>query len=234
MLTLVAPPPPLSAPGQPDGAAAVLRAALTRGPLARSAISKVTGLSPAAVSRHAADLLAMGLVYEPDTPDGPPRPGRPRIPLDVDTSRHVAAGVHIAIPQLTYSLTDLRGRVVAMEQAPRRERPEQVLADIAEQLPRFLARRGRGRSVLGFGAVTGGWVDPEAGVLVENAALGWSDVPLRDRLQRATRLPIHVESHARALARAELLFGVAAEHGELVHLFVGNVVDAAIAAGARC
>ena len=229
-LALIATPAPPPVPDRPDGAAAVLRAALRRGPLARTTISRETGLSPAAVSRHAAELMALGLVYEPREPPSAPRPGRPRIPLDIDTGRHLAAGVHIAIPQLTFSLTDLRGRVVAQERAPRRATPTAVLQDIAALLPGFLRRHAGGRSVLGLGVVTGGWVDPESGVLVENSALGWRDVPLRQTLRSATRLPIHVESHARALAQAELLFG-AGQQGDLVHLFVGNVVDAAIAAG---
>ncbi|MDH6108727.1 putative NBD/HSP70 family sugar kinase [Kitasatospora sp. MAP12-15] len=230
-LALIATPVPQAGPEQPDGAAAVLRAALHRGPLARSAISRETGLSPASVSRHAAELLALGLVHEPPPPARqPPRPGRPRVPLDIDTAHHLAAGVHIAAPRLTFSLTDLRGRVVAQEQGPRQAEAPDVLRDIARHLPGFLARHATGRSVLGLGVVTGGWVDPDAGTLVENAALGWRDVPLRAVLARRIRLPIHIDSHARALARAETLFG-AARHGDLVHLFVGNVVDAAIAAG---
>jgi len=229
-LALIATPAPPPAPDLPDGAAAVLRAALRRGPLARTAISRETGLSPAAVSRHTAELLALGLVYEPPAPQAPPRPGRPRVPLDIDTGYHLAVGVHIAIPQLTFSLTDLRGRVVAQEQAPRRDTPAGVLRDIAGHLPGLLRRHATGRSVLGLGVVTGGWVDPDSGTVVENSALGWRDVPVRRLLGSATRLPIHVDGHARALAQAELLFG-AARGGDLVHLFVGNAVDAAIAAG---
>ncbi|MBC3844228.1 ROK family protein [Streptacidiphilus sp. 4-A2] len=105
-----------------------------------------------------------------------------------------------------------------------------MLRDISAHLPGLLRRRAAGRSVLGLGVVTGGWVDPDSGTVVENSALGWRDVPVRRLLQSATRLPIHLEGHARALAQAELLFG-AARGGDLVHLFVGNAVDAAIAAG---
>ena len=229
-LALIATPTPPPTPDQPDGAAAVLRAALQRGPLARTAISRETGLSPAAVSRHTADLLALGLVYEPPARQSPPRPGRPRVPLDIDTGYHLAVGVHIAIPQLTFSLTDLRGQVVAQEQTARADSPAEVLRDIAAHLPGLLRRHAAGRSVLGLGVVTGGWVDPDFGTVVENSALGWRNVPVRRLLQSATRLPIHVEGHARALAQAELLFG-AAQGGDLVHLFVGNAVDAAIAVG---
>ncbi|MEY9843689.1 ROK family protein [Streptacidiphilus sp. MAP5-3] len=227
---IATPDPQPPAAERPDGAAAVLRAVLDQGPLARTAIAGETGLSAAAVSRHAADLLAMGLVRQPPEPAQPSRPGRPRIPLDIDTSHHFAAGVHIAVPQLTFSLTDLRGRVVASERVPREPHPGAVLRQAAGLLPGFVRRHARGGSVLGLGVVTGGWVDPGAGLLVENAALGWRDVPLRRALQRMVRLPVHVEGHARALARAELLFG-AGGNGVLVHLFVGNAVDAAIATG---
>jgi predicted NBD/HSP70 family sugar kinase len=227
---LIATPGGRPAADRPDGAAAVLRAVLHGGPLARTAIIRQTGLSAAAVSRHTAELLAMGLVWEPPEPPQRPRPGRPRIPLDIETSHHVAAGVHIAVPRLTFSLTDLRGRVIAQESVPRRSHHGTVLHDIAARLPGFLRRHAKGRSVLGLGVVTGGWVDPDAGILVENAALGWRDVPLRRALQPVVRLPVHVEGHARALAHAELLFG-AVGGGDLVHLFVGNAVDAAIATG---
>ncbi len=225
---LIATPGERPAADRPDGAAAVLRTVLNWGPLARTAIIRQTGLSAAVVSRHSAELLAMGLVWEPPEPSRRPRPGRPRIPLDIETSHHVAAGVHIAVPQLTFSLTDLRGRVLAQERVPRQPRQEAVLHDVAARLPGFLSRHTKGRSVLGLGVVTGGWVDPDAGVLVENSALGWRDVPLRRALQPTVGLPVHVEGHARALAHAELLFG-AVGGGDLVHLFVGNAVDAAIA-----
>ncbi|MEY9949866.1 ROK family protein [Kitasatospora sp. GAS1066B] len=236
-LALVAEPTPPPAADKPDGATAVLKVALDHGPVARAEISRATGLSPAAVSRHTTDLLALGLVREPPLPKAAPRPGRPRIPLDIDTGQHLAAGVHIAVRHLTFSLTDLRGRVVAQEQVARSTScgPSsdglQDLRAVAGRLPDFLRRHVGGRSVLGLGAVTGGWVDPDLGTVVENTALGWRDVPLRRALQQATRLPVHVESHARALARAEVLFG-AARSDDLVHLFVGNVVDAAIVAGA--
>ncbi|MFF4397346.1 ROK family transcriptional regulator [Streptomyces sp. NPDC001480] len=227
---LIATPGRRPVPDRLDGAAAVLRAVLHRGPLARTAIIRRTGLSAAAVSRHTAELLALGLVWQPPRPEQRPRPGRPRIPLDIDTSHHVVAGVHLAVPRLTFSLTDLRGRVIARERVPRQSEPGAVLHDLAVRLPGFLRRYTKGCSVLGLGVVTGGRVDPDAGVLVENAALGWRDVPLRRLLQPVVRLPVHVESHARALARAELLFGTVGG-GDLVHLSVGNAVDAAIATG---
>ncbi|GAA1963277.1 ROK family transcriptional regulator [Kitasatospora viridis] len=228
-LALVADPTPPPVADRPEGATAVLRTVLDHGPVGRGELSRRTGLSPAAVSRYSADLVTLGLVREAAADREPARPGRPRIPLEIDTARHLAAGVHIAGPWLTFALTDLCGRVVAHE---RIAKPAGADAPwVAARLPGFLRRHAGGRSVLGVGAVTGGWVDPVLGTVVENAAIGWRGVALRQELERTTWLPVHVEGHAHALAQAECLFG-AARGTDLVHLFVGNVVDAAIVAGA--
>jgi predicted NBD/HSP70 family sugar kinase len=109
--------------------------------------------------------------------------------------------------------------------------PEDVLATAADRLLRLHAERLPGHVPLGLGVAVGGWVDTEAGVLVEHASLGWHGIRVRDMLTARTGLPVRVDSHARALAGAEQLFGVAGHRESMVHLFVGNVVDAAIVTG---
>ncbi|MFJ8675342.1 ROK family protein [Streptomyces sp. NPDC093589] len=235
-------PPPLIAPTPPhpapeiravpgDGPGAVLRAVLRDGPLARTALARASGLSPAAVSRHTSELLGLGLLRERPPPAGPPRAGRPQMPVEVDTGFHAVCGAHIAMDQVTFTLLDLRGGVLAQERIRHRRAAPDVLGRIRTYLPDFLSRRSGRRSVLGLGVVTGGWVDSERGTVVEHALLGWRDVPVRRALAPVTRLPVHVDGHARALARAELLFGAGSGASDLVQLFVGNVVDAAIATG---
>ncbi len=231
---LVAPQPELtgSQPAAERGPSTVLRAALTHGPLGRSALARLTGLSPAAVSRHTAALIDLGLIAEAPRAAGrpaAPRAGRPEVPIDIDTGHHVVFGLHIAYEHLTFALLDLRGGVLAAERVPHGGTPAAVVERARSGGHAFLARHAAGRSVLGLGAVTGGWVDAEQGVVVENAALGWANMPLRAELASAFRLPVYLDGHARALARAELLFGASRDRADLVQLFVGNVVDCAIA-----
>lgn len=52
---------------------------------------------------------------------------------------------------------------------------------------------------------------------------------MRELLGARTGLPVHVDGHARALVNAERLFGRARGSRSVLHLFVGNVVDAAFA-----
>lgn len=210
-------------------AVTVLRSVLDNGPVARSTIARITGLSAAAVTRQYAELAGLGLVREVDTRIPRVSVGRPHVPVDIDVDRHVVCGIHIAFAHTTVALVDLRGRVLAEEREPHGDTaPEAVLSRAADRVPDFLARHAANRRPLGVGVATGGWVDPDRGVIVQHSQLGWRDVAARDLLRRRLGLPIHVESHSRALARAEQLFGDTRSRTSMVHLFIGNVVDAAI------
>ncbi|MFD3717722.1 ROK family protein [Streptomyces sp. NPDC058674] len=212
-----------------DNASAVLRTVLAHGPVARGGIARLSGLSPAAVSRQTTGLLRTGLLRElPGPADGV---GRPRIPLDLHTGAvggPVAAGLHIGVPLSTFGLVDLRGRLLARHAFPHRDpRSPGLPRDIAAQLSRFLGEFGTGRPLLGVGAALGGWVRPGDGTVVRHEALGWRDRPLAAELSEALGLPVSVDNHARAVAHAEILLGRPEARRSLVHLFIGNVVDAA-------
>jgi predicted NBD/HSP70 family sugar kinase len=207
-----------------------MRAALDHGPVARSTVARIAGLSPAAVSRQCADLIRGRLLRE--IPGPHPPAGRPHIPLDIDTEQTVVCGAHIALRHTTLAALDLRGQVLARERIPHpaARDPGEVLRQLAAAIPPFLAAAAPPR-VLGVGVAAGGWVDSGAGVIADHPLLGWHDVHVRDQLEQLTGLPVRVDGHARAMVRAEELFGDQRARSSAVHLFAGNVVDAAFAVG---
>ncbi|MEU5344978.1 ROK family transcriptional regulator [Streptomyces sp. NPDC020766] len=224
-------------------ASAILRSVLAHGPVARSTVARLTGLSPASVTDHCNRLTALGLIQEAATLRRSNGVGRPHVPVDLDDSRFVVGGVHVAVPYTTVALLDLRGRVVAERRLDHGEEggdsdrqapppaPARVLADAAAGLRALLAG-APDRVPLGVGVATGGWVDRDSGTIVEHPLLGWRDVRAREVIHAHTGLPVHVDGHARALVNGERLFGRTADTGggrSLLHLFVGNVVDAAFA-----
>ncbi|MFG3204767.1 ROK family protein [Streptomyces sp. NPDC048192] len=226
-----APPVPRAADSdrRRTSARVVLRTVLEHGPVARSTIARLTGLSPASVTEHCARLAGLGLIRESAVPRRSGGVGRPHVPVDLDDGRFLVAGVHVAVPYTTVALLDLRGRVVARrELGHERTDPGWVLARAAEGLAGLLAGVP-GRRPLGVGVAVGGWVDRETGTVVEHELLGWREVPVRELLGARTGLPVHVDGHARALVNGERLFGRAGSGGSVLHLFVGNVVDAAFA-----
>ncbi|MFG2356158.1 ROK family protein [Streptomyces sp. NPDC048521] len=210
-------------------ASIVLRSVLEHGPVARSTIARLTGLSPASVTEHCARLADLGLIRESAAPRRSNGVGRPHVPVDLDDTRFLVAGVHVAVPYTTVALLDLRGRVVARRELKHeRTDPGWVLARAAEGLAGLFAAVP-GRRPLGVGVAVGGWVDRETGTVVEHELLGWREVPVRELLGARTGLPVHVDGHARALVHGERLFGRARGSRSVLHLFVGNVVDAAFA-----
>ncbi|GHG93159.1 ROK family transcriptional regulator [Streptomyces lanatus] len=213
-------------------ASVILRSVLAHGPVARSTIARLTGLSPASVTGHCADLTRLGLIREAAAPRPAKGVGRPHVPVDLNDSRLVVGGVHVAVPHTTVALLDLRGRVVAERELKHSGAtdPYGVLARAADGLAALLDT-APGSRPLGVGFAAGGWVDRDSGVVVEHPLLGWREVPVREVLGAHTGLPVHVDGHARALVNAERLFGRARGSGSVLHLFVGNVVDAAFATG---
>jgi predicted NBD/HSP70 family sugar kinase len=207
-----------------------MRAALDHGPVARSTIARIAGLSPAAVSRQCTELIRRDLLREMRGPHPPA--GRPHMPVDIDTEQAVVCGAHIALRHTTLAILDLRGQVLARVRIPHRAacQAELVLGELGAAIPSFVAA-ATGRRVLGIGVATGGWVDSGAGVIVGHPLLGWRDVRVRDQLEQLTGLPVRVDGHARAMVRAEELFGDRRARSSAVHLFAGNVVDAAFAVG---
>ncbi|MEV7070312.1 ROK family protein [Streptomyces sp. NPDC093990] len=231
----VAPPVPSLPPStsrRRSSASVVLRSVLEHGPVARSTIARLTGLSPASVTDYCSRFAELGLIRESETPRRSQGVGRPHVPVDLDQSRFVVGGIHVAVPYTTVALLDLRGRVVAVREL-RHEGADgadadAVLARAADALSALLARSPRLRC-LGVGFAAGGWVDRDSGTVVEHPLLGWHEVPVRELLGVRTGLPVHVDGHARALVNAERLFGRARGSRSVLHLFVGNVVDAAFA-----
>ncbi|WOX09693.1 ROK family protein [Streptomyces sp. N50] len=212
-------------------ASVILRSVLEHGPVARSTISRLTGLSPASVTDYCARFAQLGLIRESATPQRSKGVGRPHVPVDLDASRFVVGGVHVAVPYTTVALLDLRGRVVAERRIGHDgylTDPSRVLARAAEGLAALLAEAA-GATPLGVGVAAGGWVDRDSGTIVDHPLLGWRDVPVRELLGARTGLPVHVDGHARALVNGERLFGRARGSRSVLHLFVGNVVDAAFA-----
>ncbi|TJZ97877.1 ROK family transcriptional regulator [Actinacidiphila oryziradicis] len=235
-VTLPSPPAPAAVRRASDSArrrtsaSVILRSVLEHGPVARSTIARLTGLSPASVTDYCAQFVALGLIREAAVPRQSKGVGRPHVPVDLDASRFVVGGVHVAVPHTTVALLDLRGRVVVERRLSHGDgtEPGRVLANAADGLAALVAEAG-GRTPLGVGVAAGGWVDRDSGTIVEHALLGWRDVAVREVIGARTGLPVHVDGHARALVNGERLFGRVRGSRSMLHLFVGNVVDAAFA-----
>lgn len=210
----------------------VLRVILDHGPLPRSTIARLSGLSPASVTAHTAELLTAGLLTELPQTVTANGLGRPYVPLGLNVSVGVIAGVHLAVDCITVTLVDVRGTVLASVEIPHDGAdPEMIVTTAGDALAQMHAEQAAGRQLLGIGVASGGWIDRPAGLLVEHEVLGWRRVPLASLLENRFDVPVVADSHVRSLIRAEQLLGDPRARTSTLALFVGNVVEAAFAIG---
>lgn len=212
--------------------AAVLQSVRAHGPLSRSQIAADVGLSPTAVTKITYDLLRAGFINELSQPTSDAReqarePGRPRVPLTIDRSRHRFVGVHIGLRRITAGVVDLTGEVVALRaRAHGSASPDSVLAKARQMVQEVLKENGAG-SILGYGACAGGWVSPDHGIVHEFPGLPWHEVRFRDGLQLDGLPEPFIDNTVRALALAEARLGAAQGADEMLYVFTGNIMGCA-------
>ncbi|KUI10093.1 hypothetical protein AU190_24130 [Mycolicibacterium acapulense] len=187
-------------------AASVFSAARQRGPIARDAIARVTGLSIATVNRQVTALLEAGVLRERADLAVSGAIGRPRVPVEVNHEPYFTLGVHIGAKTTSIVSTDLFGRTLDVVETPTPRGPQgAALTSLAGSARRYLSRWHR-RRPLWVGVAAGGVVDSATGYL-DHPRLGWSDAPVGPVLAEAIGLPVSVASHVDAMAGAELLLG---------------------------
>ncbi|MDZ7885301.1 MAG: ROK family protein [Mycobacterium sp.] len=216
-------------------AASVFGAARGRGPIARDAIARVTGLSIATVNRQVTALLEAGVLRERADLAVSGAIGRPRVPVEVNHEPFLTLGLHIGARTTSIVAADLFGRTLDVVETPTpRGAQGAALAALAGSARRYLSRWHR-RRPLWVGVAAGGVVDSTSGYL-DHARLGWTQAPVGPVLAEALGLPVSVASHVDAMAGAELLLAgrrPRAQAGTSLYVYARETVGYALSIGGR-
>ncbi|MFF1797730.1 ROK family protein [Kitasatospora sp. NPDC058263] len=232
---------PASQQGMRRANLALVLGVIARAPRSRAEVAAESGLTRAAVSSLAEELIAARLVVEegPAAPSG--KVGRPGTALGLNPEGPAGLGAEIGVEHLGACVVDLRGEVRAwhrQEIRNRDRRPAAVMADLAELLRRAVVDAGLRPA--GLMLAVPGLVGDGDGVLQRAANLGWQDVPLAAELRPALRaagaqglaeLPVEAENEANLGGLAELWLGGAADH--FLHISAEAGVGSAIVVGGR-
>lgn len=212
---------------------AILREIVLSGPVTRAEIAARIGLTSAAVSRIARLLIDSGLVRElPGEPtDGPARPGRRVMPLDIDPGGGQVLGIGIASTFTTITLADIkRGFIAAAElELETLDDPDAVIRHVARESRRLIGAHIDDRSrLLGGLLMVAGQVDPLRGEVHGLPYDGWGSFPLRARFADFLDLPMTVRPMTDTLALAEMRFGEAKGRSNVFALLCGLTIGAAV------
>ncbi|MFF7639240.1 ROK family protein [Streptomyces canus] len=214
---------------------AALDLLLEHGPLSRTRIGKLTGLSKPTASQLLARLEASGLVLATGTSEG--RPGPNAQLYEVDPSAAYAAGLDVTPERILAAVADITGRTVGSYELPTPgRRPAQpVVRQVTDALDGAvkaagLARGDVHRLVIG----TPGAFDPGTGRLRYASHLpGWHTPTLLDELAAALPMPVEYENDVNLVAVAEQRLGAARGHEDFVLLWNEGGLGAALVLGGR-
>ncbi|MEV7858361.1 ROK family transcriptional regulator [Streptomyces hirsutus] len=217
---------------------AALDLLLEHGPLSRTRIGKLTGLSKPTASQLLARLEAAGLVLATGTTEGRPGPGAQL--YEVDPAAAYAAGLDVTPGLIRAAVADITGRTVGRyELATPGRRAGAGAAPVVQQVTDALdgavkaaglARADVRRLVIG----TPGAFDPGTGRLRYASHLpGWHSPTVLDELAAALPMPFAYENDVNLVALAEQRLGAARGHTDFVLLWNQEGLGAALVLGGR-
>lgn len=211
---------------------AALDLLVSQGPLTRTQIGELTGLSKPTASQLLARLEAAGLVRTTGNVTGRPGPSAQLYEIDPAVA-HIAA---LAVDQLgiTAAVADITGQVLGEERvdtdAVAEDAPNRTAQLVARAVDGALAKAGLGREEL-HGAVIGtpGALDPGTGRLRYAPHLpGWHSRALKEELAEVLGTPITIENDVNLAAVAEQHDGAAQDADDFVLVWADEGVGAAI------
>ena len=213
---------------------AALDLLLEHGPLSRTRLGELTGLSKPTASQLLSRLEAADLVVASGSSRGGPGP-RAQLYAVNPRAGHVAA-LDVTPARVRASVADITGHIVGEHElrTPRRPGPDAV-CDVMSTLDGVATAAGLGTTDLHHVAIgTPGAFDPHTRRLRYARHLpGWHDPGLLDRLGDAAGVPVQVENDVNLAAVAELESGRARGVDDFVLLWVDEGLGAAIVIGGR-
>jgi predicted NBD/HSP70 family sugar kinase len=212
---------------------AILNIIKTYGPIARTDIARLSGLSPAAVTGLTAELIEDGLVFEKQ--EGDSRGGRKPILLALDASHAYVVGIKLAEESATLALTDLNSEVLAQHSVLLTRREPVPVSDLLAEGVRELLRSAQvdHDCLLGIGVGLAGLIDSNAGICRVSPHNGWRDVPFAHLLEERLDCPVYLDNNVNTLTRVEQLYGVGQHVKDFLVVTIGRGVGLGIVANGQ-
>ncbi|RII19509.1 N-acetylglucosamine repressor [Streptomyces sp. YIM 130001] len=212
---------------------AALDLLLTHGPLSRTRIGKLTGLSKPTASQLLSRLEAAGLVVQTGTSEGRPGPNAQLYAVNSGAA-HVAA-LDVTPDRILAAVADVTGATAGEFELHTGRGGDGAVRQVLTALDGAVKAAGLTRSdvhrvVIG----TPGAFDPNTGRLRYASHLpGWHSAALLDELAAALPMPVEYENDVNLAAIAEQRLGAAQDHENFVLLWNQEGIGAALVIGGR-
>lgn len=202
-----------------------------RGPLAKSEIARLTGLSAQTVSVIMRALEADGLLVKGDPVRG--KVGQPSVPMGLAEDGAYFLGLKIGRRRAELALTNFLGRVLSRKSVVYRyPTPEATVAFALEAIDALageLSERQRER-IAGLGVAMPFflWNWAQALGVPDEQMASWRDADIGREIASRFPFPVFVENDATSACGAELVFGARDVPRNFLYFFVGFFVGGGV------
>ncbi|THE12760.1 ROK family protein [Bacillus timonensis] len=183
----------------------ILEKIVEEGMISRADISKATALTRATVSAQVADLLDEDLIIETQLEHT--SVGRKPIMLSLNAKSGYSLGIDVDYSQISFTISDLLGKLVFEKSIECKSRAyEDILQILIEQINLLDEAYSDNRyGIIGVVIAIHGLVGKDEKVHFVPRFL-WRSVNLKEDLEKACKLDIHIENNANMSAFAERVF----------------------------
>ena len=183
----------------------IIKEIVNKGMISRAELAKEVDLTRATISVQVADLLDEGLVIETHLEHN--AVGRKPIMLSLNAEAGYALGIDLDYKQITYTLTNLLGKMITHENvALHTSNYEEVIIILVENIKRYAEQYNHTQhGIVGVCIAVHGLVGNDE-IVHFVPQFGWNDVMLKTDLEKYIDLTIHIENNANLSAFSERIF----------------------------
>ncbi|MBS4206651.1 ROK family transcriptional regulator [Bacillus sp. FJAT-50079] len=193
------------------------------GPISRAELAKMTEMSATSTSRIVKELIDQHFIVEVGQTEG--GVGRRAILLEVNPKGGLLLGVTIELDSIEVGIVDLNGSVLIKQkqEIDASDSPFDILDMIADLLNKmkneYIDFKDR---FMGCGVSIPGIVDWPSGKVVMIPQFHWSNIELRDYLEKKIGMSVFVDNQVKAILLGEILYGSAVGMESAACIYVGS------------
>lgn len=200
--------------------ALVLSLIIEKETISRADIANVTGLNKTTVSSLVTELLEDELIYEsgPGISSG----GRRPVLLHFNRNTGYSIGVDIGVNYILSVLTDLKGKIIIEKsQSVNRTSYAAIISTVQTMIQSLMDEMPDSRyGIVGIGVGVPGIVNKQGSVLLA-PNLGWTNIQLKEDLEKISNMQIIIENEANAGAVGEQQFGAGQDYENILYVSAG-------------
>ncbi|UOF88747.1 ROK family protein [Fodinisporobacter ferrooxydans] len=194
-------------------------------PLSRKELSKITKLTPAAITNITSELIDEGYLCETGMTSNGKTPGRREMLLDIDPNKKKIISFHIGRKKMSCGLSNAKGIISKKTEF---QIESLTMQETIGLMISYVNHVKSDRSIVGIGIGINGFVDFQTGRIKRRVNQSWDGAYIGKIIEQKTSIPTIIDNNVRTMVLAEKFFGYAKNLKNVLFLYVDQGVGAGL------